>query len=190
MLLTEDGVLADSTEILGWVDQKSGGSLYGEDPKTRELEDLFDERLGPHTRRLAYFHLLDAPRFAELFDQGTPRVKRWMFRRVSAVVRKMIRKSYQVDLEGAERSRVRVRQVFANVARQLDDGRRYLVGDRFTAADLTFAAMAAPVLIPENYGYALPPSEEIPPALKDERDTCRDTIAGRFALRLYAEDRG
>ena len=41
-----------------------------------------------------------------------------------------------------------VQRTFDAVAARLDDGRRYLCGDAFTAADLAFAALAAPVLVP------------------------------------------
>ena len=46
-----------------------------------------------------------------------------------------------------------VRGLFAELGEKLQGGRRrYLVGDTFTAADLTFASMAAIVLLPEEYG--------------------------------------
>ena len=38
-----------------------------------------------------------------------------------------------------------LREVFQQVDERLADGRQFLVGDRFTAADLTFAALASPV---------------------------------------------
>src|SRR3954453_21766698 len=41
----------------------------------------------------------------------------------------------------------------------LADGRGYLAGDRFPAADLTFACLAAPALVPPEYGVELPQPE-------------------------------
>ena len=43
-----------------------------------------------------------------------------------------------------------------HVADLLSDGRPYLCGERFGAADLTFAALSAPVIVPPEYGVALP----------------------------------
>jgi len=42
----------------------------------------------------------------------------------------------------AAESEARVRATFDTVAERLGDGRPYLCGDRFTAADLTFSALA------------------------------------------------
>jgi glutathione S-transferase len=73
------------------------------------------------------------------------------------------------------------------------EGKRYLVGDRFTAADLAFACMAAPILLPrpeEGYGAVLPPLEETPPAFAEVAREMRETPAGRFALRMFRQERG
>jgi glutathione S-transferase len=82
-----------------------------------------------------------------------------------------------------------VRGIFKDVDGRLDDGRRFLVGERFTAADLTFAALAAPVLFPTGYRAAYPALDDVPAAMRDEVLRLRDTAAGRFALRLYLQER-
>jgi glutathione S-transferase len=43
-----------------------------------------------------------------------------------------------------------------HVAELLADGRPYLCGERFGAADLTFAALSAPVTVPPGCGVSLP----------------------------------
>ena len=47
-----------------------------------------------------------------------------------------------------EDDRPRVLAAFDAIAERLADGRRHLCGDRFTAADLTFACLAAAVVLP------------------------------------------
>ena len=66
----------------------------------------------------------------------------------------------------------------------------FLVGERFTAADMTFAALVAPVLgLP--YGvWALDDGGcELPCEFADLVARLRDTPAGRHAVRLWAEER-
>ena len=89
-----------------------------------------------------------------------------------------------------ERSLERVRSVFRQVDQQLSDGRKFLTGDRFTAADLTFAALAAPVLLPVECRAVQPTLETVPAAMREEILRFRNTDAGRFALRLFSQERG
>jgi glutathione S-transferase len=75
------------------------------------------------------------------------------------------------------------------VAEMLSDGRPYLLGERFTAADLTFAALAAPVVLPAVYGVALPPIESLDAPTAALVTRGREHPAGIFALRLAEERR-
>ncbi|MFO0571286.1 MAG: glutathione S-transferase family protein [Polyangiaceae bacterium] len=191
VLVTDTRTLVDSTDILELCDRHSSGGLYGSGEVRRqatELEERFDTELGPHTRRLAYFHvlgekalMLDAVRAqgseAALFRAGYPGIVALM------------RKSMKIDAAGAARSRERILALYRELGERLSDGRRYLTGDRFTAADLTFAALSAPVIVPPEYGWPLPPLEALGTAMSSEVRHLRDSVAGEFALRLYREDR-
>jgi glutathione S-transferase len=94
-----------------------------------------------------------------------------------------------VDAPAAEVALERVEVVFDDIAGRLSDGRRFLLGDRFTAADLTFAALAAPMLLPERYGSPLPPPEAMGESAERVVLRMRAHPAGVFADRLYAEER-
>jgi glutathione S-transferase len=83
-----------------------------------------------------------------------------------------------------------VRATFDEVAERLSDGRPYLTGDRFTAADLTFAALSAAVLVPPEYGIALPQPDELPDAMATVVRELREHPAGQHALRMFREERG
>ena len=65
----------------------------------------------------------------------------------------------------------------------------FLTGDRFTAADLTFAALAAAVLVPPEYGVALPQPDVLPEPVASAVRSMREHPAGVFALRLFREER-
>jgi glutathione S-transferase len=95
----------------------------------------------------------------------------------------------KVDAAGAERSRAKIDEAFSNVGALLGDGRRYLVGDQFSVADLTFAALAAPVLLPPKYGKPLPTLDVFPAEARAQLETWRGSPPGQFALRIYADHR-
>jgi glutathione S-transferase len=75
------------------------------------------------------------------------------------------------------------------VAERLGDGRAFLCGDVFGAADLTFAALASPVIAPPQYGTPLPQPEVMAPATAALIQRAREHSAGRFAMRMFAEHR-
>jgi glutathione S-transferase len=56
-----------------------------------------------------------------------------------------------------------------------------------TAADLTFASLAAPVLLPDQYEEYLPRAELVPPAFREVSDHYRELPAGKYGLRMYME---
>ena len=81
-----------------------------------------------------------------------------------------------------------IHRCFDEVGQLLADGRPFLCGDRFTAADITFAALAAPA-VGQPYAAAPGLSEQTPPAMRTEIEQLRAHPAGQFALRLWREQR-
>jgi glutathione S-transferase len=75
------------------------------------------------------------------------------------------------------------------VAGLLSDGRPHLCGERFTAADLTFAALAAAIIVPPVYGVSLPQPELLAPPTAALVWRAREHPAGRYALAQFAEQR-
>jgi len=195
VLIDGDRRLIDSTDILVHIDALRGGDwLYPADPRARgevdALEDRFDTELGPHARRWVYAQLLpDARLVSALWSRGVPRMHAKVIPLIAPLARYFARKGYKITPEGARRSLERVRKVFADISERLGDGREFLVANRFTAADLTFASLAAPMLLPAECRAVQPSLEEVPPAMREEVMRLRNTPAGRFALRLFAEQR-
>jgi len=72
------------------------------------------------------------------------------------------------------------------VAEMLADGRPHLCGQRFTAADLTFASLSAAVLVPPVYGVALPQPAQMRPEMAALVVRAREHPAGAYALSLFA----
>jgi glutathione S-transferase len=54
---------------------------------------------------------------------------------------------------------------------------------------MTFAALSAPVILPPQYGVALPQPDVLQPSTAALVKRAREHPAGRFALALFAEHR-
>ena len=195
-LETEDGkVYGDSTEILLWLDRLHPQlGLYGSSAAEREpiaaLEDLLDEKLGPAVRRWAYFHLLpDKGLTLRIAGQGVSQAERWILDATFPAARGLLRRGLGVDAQRTERSVRKFREILASLSEKLSDGRPFLMGPQLTAADLTFAALAGPLLQPPEHPVPFPPLEQIPVAMRAEVEAARATAAGQHGLRLYREHR-
>jgi glutathione S-transferase len=150
----------------------------------------FDEKLGPHGRRLMYVHMLRQRRLAVQFNnQGVPRwearLVRWGWPAITRFIARVLGITPGIETE----DEAVVTSEFDHAAQLLADGRSYLCGERFSAADLTFAALAAPMLVPPQYGVTLPQPEAMAPATAAMVRGFREHPAGRFALELFARQR-
>ncbi len=194
VLVADGTAIPDSTAILRWADaqQSTGPRLYPDAfaDEILALEERFDRDLGPASRRWAYgFILRERELLLKIAEHGAPPWQHRMLPFVLPFARWVMRKSMRIDDAGIARSRQKIARVFDDVAALLSDGRRYLSGDQLSAADITFATLAAPALMPAAYGSPLPPIEDLPPQPQTEIAAYRAHAAGIFALRIYGEER-
>lgn len=186
-------VIADSTDIVAWADAKSPGALLPEDEVDRaaalQLEDDFDLALGPATRRWAYFHLLPRRDLESTLLQGVPRWQRAALTLTRPLAMRFLTRGLKLDAAGAERSREKIDAVFERVSHLVSDGRRFLVGNRLSVADLTFAALSAPILMPPKFAAPLPTPGDFSGEPRERIDAWRSSPAGQFALRIYDTER-
>jgi len=157
-------------------------------PEVEALVERYDDALGPHTRRIAYWFILGRRGlFQRLADDNAPRAQAWALRLALPLLGSRLRARLKVDRPGFERSVVRVDAIADEVATRLADGRPYLTGDAFTAADLTFAALFSPVILPgpDRYGATLPPLELFSDEGRATVERYRAHPAGRFAARMF-----
>ena len=193
VLVCEIGVLAQSEAILRYADQDLAEPqrLFpdGDDEITALCREL-DAGLGPDGRRLMYAHMLPRKDFMlEFNDVGVPRWEDVMMRRLWPVVARWGARELEVRDDTLEQDRPRVLSAFDAIAARLEDGRPYLFGERFTAADLTFAALAAAVVAPPGYGTPLPQLDVLPEPVARDVAAFRAHPAGAFALRMFREHR-
>jgi glutathione S-transferase len=190
VLATDDGVIGESTDVLRWVDAHARPPepyFPRNAPDVESLVSTFDRKLGPATRRIAYFHVLRADRayVHEVLTKDVPAWEARALRRLGPVIPRPIRFGLKIDEDGVARSKVALDEVLAAMNERLADGRTTLTGESFTAADLTFAALAAPVVLPPTYVQRLGGIDRIPRALVAIRDEMLATRAGAFAMRIY-----
>lgn len=191
VLLLDDGrVLHDSTDILRFAAGDDLSFCSGE--VTAALVDHYGDQLGPYTRLLAYWHVLRHPALLpQLAADNVGNREAWLFVRVLPLMRNQLKGLLKLSEESRDRAMTRVREELDATAERIEET-KYLCGNRFTAADLTFAALMAPVMCTtpeEGYGAVLPSREALDAEARELCEEMRAHPAGQFALRVYAEER-
>jgi glutathione S-transferase len=196
VLVTPDRTIGESHEILVWSDAHVAPErrLFPTEPAARtEVDALcrrFDDELGPPGRRLIYVHMFRQPKLVFAFnDQGVPTWEDAALRAGWPLLKRFVGRALGIvpGIETADEAAV-FREL-DHVAELLSDGRPHLCGERFGAADLTFAALCAPVIVPPGYGVALPQPDTLAPATARLVQRAREHPAGRYALAQFAEHR-
>lgn len=189
-VLQMDGrAIGDSTAIIAALDAKYlDRPLYPSKPDEREraldLEDWFDENLGPHTRLLPFYELIQEPDlFAEVAAASVPgplgKVKPVVgaYGRVYTSLRWGANKG-----EDAERAREAIVAAFDELEAELaKGGGEFLVGDRLSVADVTAASLFYPIVIPPE--GPLSPDLPRPAGL----ESFRQSLSGRPGWRWVEE---
>jgi glutathione S-transferase len=194
VLVAEIGAFTDSTDILSYLNTiaPEGQRLYPTETKlcqeVEQLEELFDTQLGVNIRRWAYsYGLDDTQMMRRLWSKGTPWFEQVGLAIAFPVMRRIVQQAYHVTASSAASSLAEIKQVFEIVNQRLADNRLYLVGDKFSAADLTFAALAAPALRPSEHPIISSQLDEINSEMAAVIQELRATPAGAYALRLYRQ---
>ncbi|CAM6048869.1 unnamed protein product [Sphagnum compactum] len=186
-------VLQESPDILRFADKNIRNEeerLYPDDAELQKLvqswESRFDKQLGPHVRRWAYCHLLFDKCSYALLTQGASLLERivaWFF---MPLLRRIVYSALYCNRPGAkERSLQVVEAIFKEVDELLADGRPFICGHRFTAADLTFAALGGPMVSPQEYGAWLPSIDDCPTEMALTMQLFRKTVGGKHILKIY-----
>lgn len=156
-VLSIDGTrIGDSTAIVAALEERyPEPPLYPADIAERRralaLEEFFDEELGPYVRQLAWYEFGNDPeRFAELMRQTTPAPLARFSTPTAAYARAYTALRFRAaDAERAEASRAKVLAALDRLEAELGDG-EYLVGSRFSVADLTAASLFYPLASPKE----------------------------------------
>lgn len=195
--------LGDSGDILAWAaEQAAPGALYPADDalaaRVRALERECHDELGPAARVAAYRYLLRSGTHMRALawrNVGPAQAALWSL--LCPLLSWLLGAALRVDAARGDRAEARLEALFARMsaalaATGLPPARAYLCGDRFTAADLTFAALAYPALgvgAAEGLAAWVPPAADVAPGFAALAARLRATPAGAHALRMYREHR-
>ncbi|HEX2085465.1 MAG TPA: glutathione S-transferase family protein [Solirubrobacteraceae bacterium] len=194
-ILQVDGrTIADSTRIIEEIERRwPEPPLYPADPAQRsralELEEHFDEECGPDVRRVLFSDNLTEPEkfFAMLYGPDHPRMG--LLETIGPLFSAAVKRRYGIRPKTVEESREKVRAAFDEVEAKVGPS-GYLVGDRFTVADLTAASILALVVVPPQLPYVKLDPDDRAAEWRRFRDSLRDRPAFRWVEDMYARHRG
>jgi glutathione S-transferase len=190
----EDRAVGDSTAILQaleerWPKPPLMPSDAAERARALELEDYFDEQLGPHIRRAIYFDLLPYPDLViPLFTDGANGATRAMLKAGFPALRVGMRRLMNIYEEPAARSRAKSVEALDRLEAELD-GNDYLVGGRFSVADLTAASLFYPLALPTEFPYTSPAFEDLPEGARAFLGELRERPGARWVGEMYRRHR-
>ncbi len=194
-VLQIDGVgIGDSSAILLAIEERwPEPELIPSDPVERrralELEEFFDEELGPHIRRAIYWELLPHPDVViPLFTDGASGLSRALLRGSFPVLRMGMRRIFDIHEEPSMHSRAKTIAALDRLESELGGG-DYLVGDRFTSADLTAASLFYPLAQPDEFPYPSPSLEQMPEGAREFLGTLRERPGAQWVAEMYHRHR-
>ncbi|HEX7290690.1 MAG TPA: glutathione S-transferase family protein [Conexibacter sp.] len=193
-ILRLDGrAIGDSTAIVAALEERyPDPPLYPADAAERaralELEDFFDEQLAPYLRRVAWYEVSRDPRvfFETAFPDSSP-LLRAAFRPSAFAVTRTVKARYGIDDASAAEARRKILAAMERIEAEIGPS-GYLVGDAFSIADLTAAALATPFLRPPERQY-LPPHPP-PEPLRSFTQELAARPAGSWVFDIFARHRG
>jgi len=184
----------DSTRIIESLERAyPERALYPRNESERrralELEDFFDEELGRSIRAmLVHAQFVHDPDLtAALFTVGMGHGSQRVLRILSPVFRPLYRLRYGINAATAEVARAKTLAALDRIERELQPN-GYLVGDVFSVADLTAAALFYPLVQPPEFPYPWP--HPLPAWLREDRALLSERVAFRWVGEMYRRHRG
>ena len=117
------------------------------------------------------------------FGTGT----RLLYRTAFPAIRRVMRADMRIDEPGAQLGRAKIIAALDRIEQELQPS-GYLVGDRFTVADLTAAALLSPLVMPPEFPYE--PPVPFPGPARSFRDGVATRPGFRWVEEMYRRHRG
>ncbi len=155
----------------------------------RVFDGVFDV-LGVAVRAWAYAYMLPyREATARAWMEGVPAVERRLVPLLYPALAWLVRRDLKLRTDSVPIQRAIIDRMLPELAARLSDGRRRLLGDATTAADVALASLLAPAVLPAEYRGPLPALAEVPEPMRRDIEGFREHPVGQYALRLYREER-
>jgi glutathione S-transferase len=193
VLVIDGEAIGDSTRIIAALeDRYPDPPLYPADPDDRrralELEDYFDEELGPYTRRLAVHRMLpEREILVGAFFQDVTGLRGRALSAAYPAIRQRMSSMLEIDDRTVPEAFDKLRQAGERFQTDLQPS-GYLVGERFTVADLTLAALLSPLVAPEQFPYPQPQRGH--PSFAPLREALAENGLADWTRDMYSRHRG
>jgi glutathione S-transferase len=193
ILVLQGEAIGDSTLIIAALEHlRPDPPLYPSDPRARrrvlDLEDFFDEELGPYARLLAVAHTMRDPSLMiSMFVPGISRRRKLVSRATFPLVRRRVIAQFGIDDQTVDNAYEKVRAAGERFRAELQPN-GYLDESGFGVADLTLAALVAPVVAPRQFPYPQPQRGH--PLLEPLRAALAASGIRDWTLEMYERHRG
>jgi glutathione S-transferase len=183
--------IGDSTAIIAALeDYRPEPPLYPEDPADRaralELEEYFDEQLAPAVRRFVWHHTLpDTDAVAASLFTKPSQTRERLLRATAPLASRLVRADYSVNDETAAQAQGEIVAAMDRLEAELGPS-GYLVGERFSVADLSAASLFTPLLAPPERPYV---PATVVPVVGQLRDELGARPGGEWVYEMYARHR-
>ena len=192
-ILQGDGYsIQDSPRILTWL-QSNRGPLavmpLSKDTAVRAVEQRFNA-IGKDVARYLYagsFGVADE-HIVKLWTDHANAVQAAVIRATYPVMRWVFRQKLQINARRVALAREKIAQALDWLDAELADGRRYLVANTFTVADITAASLLAPLACPAQHPVYGDPAYQLGMRAALQEWEGRPSVA--WVRGLYATQRG
>lgn len=192
VLLHDGAVIDESARIIAHLEELAPEpALYPADPEERAaalaIQAEFDEEVGPAIRRAKFARMLaDPDYFIRCFTSEEGAAAYLVYKLMFPRIRRLMAASMDFSDEAVSAGRARTRAALDFVAERAGaDG--YLVGQAFSVADLTAAALLWPAVHAPQAPMRFP--EPYSPSLQDWLGEWRAHPGADYVRRIYAEHR-
>ncbi len=187
--------IVDSTAVIAAIEERwPDPPLFPADPKQREqalgLEDWFDEVVGHPVRTVVVPALMEeggAERISETLMNGMGEGGKRIFRWIHPLFRRFYYARHRIGDATRSDAPAIVRSGLDRVEAALGAG-DYLVGEAFSVADLTAAALLAPLVRPPGTIWAA--LGAFPASVEEFARSLEGCKASQWVLEMYARHRG